>query len=42
MLPFYRDTVCISYQIHMDMGHLDEASSLREVAQGVVAREYHD
>ena len=40
MPPFYRDIVYISCQIHMDMGHLDEASSLRAMAQGVAFREY--
>jgi hypothetical protein len=41
MLPFYHDIVCISCLIHKDMGHLDEASSPREVALGVAVRGYH-
>ena len=41
-LPFYHGIVCISCLIRMDMGHLDEVSSLRAVALGVVAHVYHE
>ena len=42
MPPFYRGIVCISCQNRMDMGHLDEVSSLRGVVLVVVVRVYHD
>ena len=42
MPPFYRDTVCISCLIHKGKDRLDEVSSLRAVALGVVAHVYHE